>query len=150
MTINAPSTVGTAPLSQWSDRSPDPSRCLNCGALRAGEYCGECGQRDIEPRPTMRELLHEVAEELLGWDGKLVRTFRLLIAKPGALTKEYLAGKRASYISPLRVYLACSVIAFFVAAVTPDPPARMHNGQLEQVGQGQLVADKTLGVNLKS
>jgi hypothetical protein len=122
--------------------------CSNCGTNIQLEYCPECGQRAIDPDPTVRELLHEVAEELLGWDGKLVRTFRLLIEKPGALTREYLAGRRARYISPLRVYLACSVFAFFVSAMTPDPPSRTHNGKVEQVGQGQLVADKTLGVKL--
>jgi Protein of unknown function (DUF3667) len=149
MTINAPVATDATRLSRWSDRSPDPGLCLNCGTPRTAEYCGTCGQRGIDPHPTVRELLHEVAEELLGWDGKLVRTFRLLIARPGALTLEYLAGRRASFISPLRVYLACSVIAFFVAAVTPDPPARVRsNGTVEQTGQGQIVADQTLQVNL--
>jgi hypothetical protein len=137
---------GTGSLTPQSQAASNP--CLNCGTNIQLEYCPECGQRAIDPDPTVRELLHEVAEELLGWDGKLVRTFRLLIEKPGALTKEYLAGRRARYISPLRVYLACSVFAFFVSAVTPDPPSRLHNGKLEQVGQGQLVADRTLKLDL--
>ena len=149
MAIKAPITRDSTPLTPVSDKSAQSAECLNCAAPYTGEYCSGCGQRHIDPRPTVRELLHEAAEELLGWDGKLVRTFRLLIAKPGALTQEYLAGRRASYITPIRIYLACSVIAFFVAAVTPDPPPRRRsNGTLDQVGQGQIIADRTLAVDL--
>jgi hypothetical protein len=149
MTSNAPVTTSATPLTPSSDKSAQPASCLNCGASVTGHYCAGCGQREIDPHPTVRELLNEAAEELLGWDGKLARTFRMLIANPGALTQEYLAGRRASFLSPLRLYLACSVVAFFAATVTPDPPARRRsNGALEQVGQGQIIADRTLAVDL--
>jgi len=149
MTINAPVTYDATRLTPSSEKSAQPASCLNCGVSLTGHYCAGCGQREIDPRPTLRELVHEAAEELLGWDGKLVRTFKLLFAKPGALTQEYLAGRRASFLSPIRIYLACSVIAFFVAAVTPDPPPRRRsNGALEQMGQGQIIADRTLAVDL--
>ncbi len=94
--------------------------CLNCGTNVQLEFCPECGQRAIDPDPTLREFLREFAEELLHWDGKLASTFRMLVTKPGALTEEYLAGKRVRYISPLRLYLACSVLYFFCAAIVPD------------------------------
>lgn len=137
------------PLMPTSGRPSEPALCLNCGIPRPAEFCGVCGQREIDPRPTARELVREAAEELLGWDGKLVRTFRLLVMRPGTLTVEYLAGRRANFIAPLRLYLACSVIAFFVAAITPDPPPRVgRDGTVEQVGQGQIIADKTLAVSM--
>ena len=50
--------------------------CRNCGAEVPGEFCAACGQRAIDPDPTLREFLHEAAEELLHWDGKLAATFR--------------------------------------------------------------------------
>jgi len=102
--------------------------CLNCGTNVQLEFCPECGQRAIDPDPTLREFLHELAEEFLHWDGKLVTTFRTLITKPGVLTVEYLAGKRVRYISPLRVYLACSLLYFFVSAVAPHPPLVISRG----------------------
>ncbi len=95
--------------------------CLNCGTNVQLEYCPECGQRAIDPDPTLREFLREMAEEFLHWDGKLIATFRTLVTKPGVLTCEYLVGRRVRYISPLRVYLVCSVLYFFVSAVAPQP-----------------------------
>jgi hypothetical protein len=94
--------------------------CLNCGTNVQLNYCPECGQRAIDPDPTLREFAQELAQELLNWDGKLIATFRLLFTRPGELTQEYLLGRRTRYISPLRTYLTCSVLFFFVSAVTPS------------------------------
>jgi hypothetical protein len=104
------------------------SACRNCGAERGGEYCAACGQRAIDPDPTLREFLHELAEELLHWDGKLATTFRLLVTRPGVLTNEYLAGRRVRYISPLRLYLTCSVLFFFLGSVVPKPKPAITTG----------------------
>ena len=96
------------------------TRCHNCDAPLVGPYCAECGQRhhaDLDP--SLRELAHEAGEELLHWDGKLVETIKLLLLAPGRLTREYLEGRRARYLSPLRLYLTCSVLFFFVMALVP-------------------------------
>ena len=99
-----------------------PSSCLNCGAAVASNYCSECGQRIARPDPTLRELAEELAGELLHWDGKLWTTLVTLVRRPGALTAEYLAGKRVSFISPLKLYLSASVLYFFLAALGPSIP----------------------------
>lgn len=95
--------------------------CLNCGTNVQLTFCPECGQREIDSDPTLKEFLHELAEEFLHWDGKLATTFRMLVTRPGALTNEYLAGRRVRYISPLRVYLTCSLLYFFLSSVIPRP-----------------------------
>src|SRR4051812_36542961 len=89
-----------------------PSVCLNCGERVSQRFCPSCGQAATDPNPTLGEFLHEAASEFLHWDGKLAATFRLLFTRPGELTQEYLAGRRASYLSPLRLYLTCSVLFF--------------------------------------
>ena len=94
--------------------------CLNCGTNVQLDYCPECGQAAIDPDPTLREFLRELAEEFLHWDGKLGLTFRTLVTRPGVLTQEYLAGRRIRYVSPLRVYLSCSVLFFFLSATVPE------------------------------
>ncbi|MDQ6635246.1 MAG: DUF3667 domain-containing protein [Gemmatimonadota bacterium] len=121
--------------------------CHNCGVELSGEFCGACGQRAIDPDPTLHEFLHEAAEELLHWDGKLASTFRLLIAKPGALTTEYLAGRRIGYISPLRLYLTCSVLFFFASALLPQGAVVTNRGRevstqvgLISISEGDSVA----------
>jgi hypothetical protein len=93
--------------------------CLNCGAALDGPYCAQCGQKAVPPKPAVHELLHDALEEFLHFDGKIVQTLRTLIARPGQLTVDVVAGRRARYIAPLRLYLTISVLYFLVAAASP-------------------------------
>lgn len=97
------------------------STCQNCGTPLADKFCAHCGQRAIPPRPTLRELGGDAWEELVGWDGKVARTLKLLLARPGELTAAVLEGRRARYISPVRLYLVCSLLYFLAAGSAPAP-----------------------------
>jgi len=92
--------------------------CLNCGGPLTGPFCSSCGQRAIPANPTVAELTGDAWHELSGYDGRLLATLRGL-ARPGFLTREYLDGRRAHYLPPLRVYLIVSVLYFVVAAAAP-------------------------------
>jgi hypothetical protein len=98
------------------------STCLNCGTELHGAFCSHCGQRVIPPYPTMREMVGDAWQELSGYDGRFARTIRML-RHPGALTLDVLEGRRARFVSPLRLYLAASVLYFLVAVVAPNPGA---------------------------
>jgi hypothetical protein len=89
--------------------------CPNCGTLRVGNYCSTCGQKAIPLRPTVQYFAHELTHELLHFDGKIFRSLRLLLTRPGYLTREIFAGRRASYISPVRLYLVASIVAYAIA-----------------------------------
>ena len=133
--MRGPGAAGLTPAQSLAASNP----CLNCGTNVQLTYCPECGQREIDSDPTLREFLHELAEEFLHWDGKLLTTFRLLVMRPGRLTREYLAGRRVRYISPLRLYLSCSVLFFFLSAVVPEKQVdaqgrEVHRGAV-QVGR---------------
>ena len=93
--------------------------CLNCGAELTGRWCAQCGQRAAPVRPTLHELLHEAVHEVAHVDGKLIRTAGLLLFKPGELTREFLAGKRVRSVTPVRVYLLCSVLFFGIMSLLP-------------------------------
>lgn len=95
-------------------------RCLNCDAALSGPFCAQCGQRDVPPYPSVRELATEAVSEFSGWDGRLLATTRALLLRPGFLTLEFLEGRRARYISPLRLYLSASVIYFLLSAAAPN------------------------------
>jgi hypothetical protein len=102
---------------------PDPAagdlrRCLNCGAVLAGRYCANCSQAAGVHVPSTRELLHEALEGLTHSDSRLWRTLYLLWFKPGKLTQEFVAGRRASYLPPFRLYLVLSIIFFLAASVS--------------------------------
>jgi len=102
-------------------RSP---QCLNCGSHLSGVFCAECGQRDIPPYPSLRELVVDAVAEFSGWDGRLATTLRALVQRPGWLTHEFLEGRRVRYISPVRLYLMASVVYFLVAAAAPNARVR--------------------------
>ncbi len=89
------------------------SACLNCGTPLAGHYCGECGQAAHLHR-TFGAFLHDVAHGVLHLDGKTWRTLPLLALHPGKLTRRYIEGERASFVSPMALFLF-SVFLMFAA-----------------------------------
>lgn len=88
-------------------------RCLNCDEPAPGAYCASCGQRNADYRVSLRELLGDVLDGLFQLDSRITRTFVPFLFRPGFLTREYCAGRRTRYTSPLRVYLLLSVVYFF-------------------------------------
>jgi hypothetical protein len=89
-------------------------RCANCGAVLGGPYCHACGQSAESFERSIRSLFVDAFEHLFHADGRLVRTVPLLIADPARLTRDYLAGHRASQTPPLRLFLVV-VVLFFLA-----------------------------------
>lgn len=94
--------------------------CPNCSAVLNGRYCSECGQRNVALNPPFRTLLHDLLEDVLNVDGRILQTTRLLLSRPGALSLEYFAGRRARYLSPIRIYLLFSLAYFAIAAIAPQ------------------------------
>jgi hypothetical protein len=94
-------------------------RCLNCGAELTGRYCANCSQAADVHVPSTRELLHDALEGITHSDSRLWRTLNLLWFKPGKLTQEFVAGRRAAYLPPFRLYLVLSVLFFLVASLSP-------------------------------
>ncbi|MFZ6873573.1 DUF3667 domain-containing protein [Undibacterium sp. Di27W] len=95
--------------------------CPNCGATLTGNYCQSCGQ----PAHVHRSMAHMFEEFLHGifhFDHKLWRTLPALILRPGKLTRDYIAGKRHSYVSPLALLLFLIVAMFFVFSLTMKDP----------------------------
>jgi hypothetical protein len=99
-----------------------PVQCRNCGTGLTGPYCAECGQRDGPVDPSLRELVADAWDAFVSVDGKVLSSLRLLVLRPGALTVDYLSGRRARHLTPLRVYLLCSVGYFLVTSLVPDKP----------------------------
>jgi hypothetical protein len=107
--------------------------CRNCGAYAPDAFCPQCGQETAEHLPSFREFVHEFVLHYLAAEGKLWRTLRALVSRPGFLTNEYLRGRKLQYVQPLRLYLTCSVVFFLglklaLALVTTSTvaPAVMH------------------------
>jgi hypothetical protein len=94
--------------------------CLNCGHTVDERFCPHCGQENIESRKTFHHLFVHFFEDLTHYENAFWRTIKNLLFKPGALTKEYLSGKRLSYLAPVRLYIFISFITFFLITLLPN------------------------------
>lgn len=92
--------------------------CLNCGTMITGSYCPACGQASRLRPLSFWAILREFVEDVWDVDSKAWRSLLPLMFRPGFLTNEYFAGRRARYVSPLRLYLTASVLFFIIAALT--------------------------------
>jgi hypothetical protein len=103
--------------------------CLNCGHPLDNRYCPSCGQKNTSFRVSLTLVLKEILSEAFELDGRVPRTLVPFFSKPGFLTREYNAGRRASYTSPFRLFLAMTLLwvaSGFVFAKTTDYEAALR------------------------
>lgn len=92
--------------------------CLNCGTRLIGEHCHACGQSGHVHR-TVGAIGHELAHGVFHFEGKIWRTLPMLAFRPGELTRRYIAGERARFVSPLALFLFSVFLMFAVVANLP-------------------------------
>lgn len=88
--------------------------CLNCNTEVQGRYCQNCGQENIEPKETVWHLVSHFFQDITHFDGKFFSTVKYLVIKPGFLSREYMVGKRVSYVNPIRMYIFTSAFFFLI------------------------------------
>ena len=91
--------------------SGDADNCLNCGASLHGHHCHQCGQKAKVHR-TLGAFGHDILHGVLHFDGKIWRTLPQLAWNPGHLTRRYIHGERAKFVSPLALFLFCVFLTF--------------------------------------
>lgn len=94
-----------------ADGHTHESACLNCATPLVGSHCHACGQA-AHVHKTLGAFFHDLLHGVFHFEGKIWRTLPLLVTKPGKLTREYIDGRRASYVSPIALFLFC-VFALF-------------------------------------
>ena len=93
------------------------SLCANCSAVLQGPYCHQCGQLAEDFHRSLKHLFVEGLESLFHFDGRLWRTLPPLILNPAGLTRDYLEGRRAGQIPPLRMFLVVLLLVFFCGGI---------------------------------
>ena len=88
--------------------------CLNCNAEVQGKYCHVCGQENLEPKETIWHLVSHFFRDITHFDGNFFSTLKYLFTRPGFLSREYMIGRRASYINPVRMYIFTSAFFFLI------------------------------------
>lgn len=94
--------------------------CLNCRHVVEQKFCPNCGQENSDSRKTFHHLFIHFFEDLTHYENAFWKTIKNLLFKPSTLTKEYLSGKRLSYLAPVRLYIFISFITFLLIALFPS------------------------------
>lgn len=110
-------TIEPVPDGEGGEKVPGPGECLNCATpLEGHNFCHHCGQKG-EVHRTLGGLFHDFVHGILHFDGKFWRNLPMIVTAPGELTRRYIAGQRARFISPIAVYLF-SVVAMFAFVIS--------------------------------
>lgn len=118
--------------------------CLNCGAVFTGEYCPECGQKAATGRITVRKAVQSLLAAVTSLDGRFFRTMGNLFWRPGHLVRDYISGKRARYVHPVRLLttlVAIYLFVIFIFGVEPESVNIMNDDYMaKNVHSDTLVA----------
>lgn len=114
--------VGAHATEGAGHHGPFHTHCENCGTPLAGPWCHRCGQHDFEFHRSFWHVFLEVLETLFHFEGKFFRNIVTLLFRPGRLTADFNAGKRAPQMPPFRLYLFVSVVFFFLLFLQGDKP----------------------------
>ncbi|MEZ5693436.1 MAG: DUF3667 domain-containing protein [Altererythrobacter sp.] len=129
--------------------------CLNCGTQLVGSHCHGCGQNAHVHR-SISAIVHDLLHGVLHLDGKFWRTLPLLAFRPGQLTRRYIDGERAKFVSPMAMFLFSVFLMFaifqMVGLTTPtdfDPAARTEK-TVEQLKENAVAQRDELQAKLKA
>jgi hypothetical protein len=88
--------------------------CLNCGTIVDDKFCSACGQENLKLHDNFLHIVLHSVGHYFHFESKLFKSIVPLLTKPGFLTKEYFAGKRASHLNPISMYISISIVFFFL------------------------------------
>jgi len=109
--------------------------CLNCGTKLVGPYCWACGQHSHVHR-TLFAFAQDFLTGALNFEGKIFKTLPMLAWCPGVLTRRYIDGQRARFVSPLALFLFSVFLLFATIQV-------LGGSNLENVSAGDKVYHST-------
>ncbi len=125
-----------------SDNIPDENQsanCLSCGAVMKGLHCVDCGQKNDNYRRSIFTLMADLFGSVFSVESRIWRTWLALLFRPGKVAREFADGRRSYWSSPVRVYLAMSIILFGFMSFTGthlfslDLDVRAKNGVTKQI-----------------
>ncbi|MBH9578054.1 DUF3667 domain-containing protein [Inhella proteolytica] len=117
--------------------------CANCGHRLHpwDKFCSQCGQDTLDHPPSLWEFVHEFLLHYVAFEGKLWKSLWALLAKPGFLTAEYLAGRKQRYVLPLRLILTLGLVFFLVLKIEPSDDLLVLDGDRPATAASEPAAD---------
>lgn len=95
--------------------------CKNCNHPfgTTYKYCPNCGLKQSEEL-SLKVLFNNTIQNYLAFDARFFHTVKPLLFKPGFLPKEFINGKRLTYLHPAQLYLFTTIIFFFIFSFQVD------------------------------
>jgi len=125
------------------------NNCLNCGTILEGKYCHNCGQENLEIKESFGHMMNHAISDYFHFDHQFFHTLQPLLFKPGFLTNEYMAGRRAQYLHPVKMYIFISLVYFLlffqqkggsiVKVDTKELTTEQLNAAVKQINQNQYI-----------
>lgn len=115
--------------------------CLNCGTTLIGAHCHACGQKAKVHR-TLHAFGHDILHSVLHFDGKIWRTLPMLAWNPGILTRRYVHGERAKFVSPLALFLFTVFLTFAVFNWLVPKDVEVNPVVTADIAQKAYIADR--------
>ena len=159
--------LSTSTDDQQESRIAEPGEaCPNCGEALLGQWCYRCGQNQRSIHRFFPVIVAEALDDVFSWNSRTGRTFFGLLFRPGFLANEFFAGRRASYLPPVRVYLITSFLFFFLLSVqntvnrqdrvvVVDPKSEDVEAAIEEAGAdpeaaefARRLSDRTIDLRL--
>ncbi|HEV2562377.1 MAG TPA: DUF3667 domain-containing protein [Rhizomicrobium sp.] len=100
--------------SALAERGQRTEKCPNCSTSMIGAYCAVCGQERDTHRRSLLALLHDLFEDIISFDSRVMRTAYALLARPGELPSAFREGRTQRYMPAVRLYLFVSLIFFLI------------------------------------
>jgi len=105
--------------------------CQNCQALIEKNYCASCGEKRYSEKDfSYKKLISHLFTSLTDVDGKLIKSFKMFLTKPGQLALDYFNGVKRNRINPFQVFLFSNIFYFFALSFitinTFNTPLKVH------------------------
>jgi hypothetical protein len=81
------------------------TKCLNCGNDYKGNYCPQCGQKASTSRLHLKGLITNVITTFVAGENNFIHTLKSLCTRPGYMIREFILGKRISYVAPIKMLI---------------------------------------------
>lgn len=132
--------------------APDvPAACPNCFRPLPGidgapaRFCPHCGQEARVRPPRLSEFVQQFGGAYFSTEGALWRTLKLLLLRPGELTRRYLSGQRKHFVLPLRLYLTISVMVLLALRTVAGIDVRINESGAPERLPDHLAIDLGFG-----
>lgn len=99
--------------------------CPNCGSIRPNTFCGHCGQNSRDYNDSLWTVLKGATAEMFELDGRVIRSMKTIVLRPGQLSLAFVDNRRASFVNPFRLFMFTTILWFFLFGINfPIPGDR--------------------------